>query len=62
LRDELNAQLQLLKRDGLTPTWHDHKIQSVDEWGYEIDENMNSVDVIELIRRIFSEGVLECHG
>jgi hypothetical protein len=49
LRDELETHLSLLKRQGLISTWHDRKILAGDEFGSEIDENLESSDIILLL-------------
>lgn len=49
LRDELETHLSMLKREGLISTWHDRKILSGDEFGNEIDENLESSDIILLL-------------
>src|SRR5690625_7722823 len=49
LRDELETHLSLLKRQGLISTWHDRKILAGDEIGSEIDENLESSDIILLL-------------
>lgn len=46
LRDELDAHLKLLKRDGFISTWDDRKIRPGDEWDHVINENLNTADVI----------------
>ena len=46
LRDELDAHLALLKRDGFISTWHDRKIRPGDEWDAEINDALNRADVI----------------
>ncbi|MCG2587795.1 toll/interleukin-1 receptor domain-containing protein [Rhodohalobacter sulfatireducens] len=49
LRDELETHLSLLKRQGLISTWHDRKILPGDEFGNEIDENLESSVIILLL-------------
>jgi len=49
LRDELETHLSLLKRQGLISTWHDRKILAGDEFGSEIDENLESSEIILLL-------------
>jgi hypothetical protein len=46
LRDELDAHLSSLKREGFISEWHDRKIRAGDEWEHAIDENLNSAEVI----------------
>lgn len=49
LRDELEVHLSMLKRQGLISTWHDRKILPGDVFGEEIDENLESSDIILLL-------------
>ncbi|WP_421774260.1 toll/interleukin-1 receptor domain-containing protein [Gracilimonas sp.] len=49
LRDELELHLSMLKRQGLISTWHDRKILPGDEFENEIDENLESSDIILLL-------------
>lgn len=49
LRDELEIHLSTLKREGLVSTWHDRKILAGNEFDNEIDENLESSDVILLL-------------
>jgi hypothetical protein len=49
LRDELEIHLALLKRQGLISTWHDRKISPGDEFGNEIDINLEDSDIILLL-------------
>lgn len=49
LRDELETHLAILKRQGLISTWHDRKILPGDEFGKEIDENLESSNIILLL-------------
>ncbi|MGA9131262.1 MAG: toll/interleukin-1 receptor domain-containing protein [Candidatus Sulfotelmatobacter sp.] len=46
LRDELDAHLTLLKREGFISDWHDRKIRAGDDWGRAISDNLISADVI----------------
>jgi hypothetical protein len=49
LRDELETHLSLLKRQKVISTWHDRKILPGDEFGSEIDENLENSDIILLL-------------
>lgn len=49
LRDELETHLSLLKHQGLISTWHDRKILAGDEFGSEIDENLEDSEIILLL-------------
>lgn len=49
LRDELEIHLAMLKRQGLISTWHDRKILPGDEFGNEIDENLEDSDIVLLL-------------
>ena len=49
LRNELEEQLALLKRQGLISGWHDRRIVPGQEWAAAIDENLESADVILLL-------------
>ncbi len=49
MRDELEIHLRQLKRDGLIESWHDRRITAGSEWRGEIDENLESADVILLL-------------
>jgi len=49
LRDQLETQLSLLKREGLISSWHDHKIGAGDEWAKEIDVHLNTAQIILLL-------------
>lgn len=49
LRDELEVHLSMLKRQGLVSTWHDRKILAGDEFGNEIDVNLETSDIILLL-------------
>ena len=49
LRDQLEAQLSLLKRQGFISSWHDRKIGAGDEWEKEIDVHLNTSQVILLL-------------
>lgn len=49
LRDELETHLKLLQRQGLIETWHDRRIDVVDEWSRRIDDNLERADIILLL-------------
>jgi internalin A len=49
LKDELVAHLTLLQRVGLLEVWHDRRIVPGDEWGSEIDTNLERADLILLL-------------
>ncbi|MBD1858853.1 MULTISPECIES: TIR domain-containing protein [Leptolyngbya] len=49
LREKLNTHLKLLERQGVIGTWHDRMIPLGNEWAEEIDENLNTADLILLL-------------
>lgn len=49
LRDQLEKQLALLKRQGVVDTWHDRRIGAGSDFAKEIDEHVNSDDIILLL-------------
>jgi TIR domain len=49
LRDELSKHLAILKRQGVITAWHDRMIGGGNEWAHEIDEHLNSADIILLL-------------
>lgn len=49
LRDQLEKQLALLKRQGIIETWHDRRIGAGSEFAREIDEHVNTDDIILLL-------------
>lgn len=49
LRDELEKQLSMLKRQGLIETWHDRRIGAGEEIDETINEHVNSDDIILLL-------------
>ena len=49
LRDQLETQLSLLKREGLVTSWYDHKITAGNEWAGKIDEHLNTAQIILLL-------------
>ncbi len=49
LRDQLEKQLSMLKRQGVIDTWHDRRVGAGQEIVYEIDEHINRDDIILLL-------------
>ncbi|WP_142124855.1 toll/interleukin-1 receptor domain-containing protein [Pseudoxanthomonas sp. 3HH-4] len=49
LRDQLEKQLAMLKRQGVIETWHDRRIGAGQELGQVIDEHINTDDIILLL-------------
>ncbi|MGH9852411.1 MAG: toll/interleukin-1 receptor domain-containing protein, partial [Blastocatellia bacterium] len=49
LLNELETHLTLLRRLGVIEPWHDRKIEAGDKWKEEIDENLESADIILLL-------------
>lgn len=49
LRDELEKHVSLMKRQGLIKGWHDRKITPSSEWAGEIDDHLNTADIILLL-------------
>jgi len=49
LRNKLETQLSLLKQQGHVTNWHDRKIGAGKEWENEIDEHLNTADIILLL-------------
>lgn len=49
LRDELEKQLSMLKRQGVIETWHDRRIGAGEEIDQAIDERLNQDDIILLL-------------
>jgi hypothetical protein len=49
LRDELAKHLFILQRQGLITAWYDRDITAGSEWAGEIDEHLDSADVILLL-------------
>ncbi len=45
-REQLEVQLAMLKRNGLISIWHDRKILPGEEWKAQINENLESADII----------------
>ena len=48
LRNELEKNLAMLKREGVIQAWHDRKIPAGDEFDSAIDDKMNAADVARL--------------
>ena len=49
LRDQLENHLAMLKREGVISGWHDRRISAGQEWDGEIDDHLNSVEIILLL-------------
>jgi hypothetical protein len=49
LRNELNKHLTILRRQGVIREWHDRQITAGTEWAGQIDEHLNSADIILLL-------------
>lgn len=49
LRDQLEKQLSLLKRQGIIEVWHDRRIGAGQEFGKEIDRHVETDDIILLL-------------
>ena len=49
LRDRLETHLAMLKLQGAISTWHDRRITAGDNFGQQIDENLERADVILLL-------------
>jgi len=49
LRDELAKHLSILEWQGVISSWHDRKILPGEEWGYQINDNLNTADIILLL-------------
>jgi hypothetical protein len=49
LRDQIEKQLALLKRQGLIETWHDRRIGAGSDFAKEIDEHVESDDIVLLL-------------
>ncbi|HEV8040387.1 MAG TPA: macro domain-containing protein [Bryobacteraceae bacterium] len=49
LREELEKQLTILKRQGVIKIWHDRKITAGSEWRGAIDENLTSANLVLLL-------------
>ncbi|MBV9790152.1 MAG: right-handed parallel beta-helix repeat-containing protein [Chloroflexi bacterium] len=49
LRDELAKHLSILRRQGVISEWHDRKIGAGSEWAGEIDQHLNTAQIILLL-------------
>lgn len=49
LRDQLEKQLSLLKRQGIIETWHDRRIGAGQDFAREIDNHIETDDIILLL-------------
>lgn len=49
LRYELETHLKLMQRQGLIETWHDRRINPGDEFDKEIDDNLETADIVLLL-------------
>lgn len=49
LRDQLEKQLSLLKRQGVIETWHDRRIGAGQDFGHQIDQHVETDDIILLL-------------
>ena len=49
LRDRLEKHLSILKREGVIAGWHDRKIAGGKEWAKQIDDHLNSAQIILLL-------------
>lgn len=49
LRDELEKQLSILKKLKIVRTWHDRKICAGHEWADDINDHLNTADIILLL-------------
>ena len=49
LRNKLETHLKLLQRQNIINTWHDRKIDAGNEWKKEIDDNLETADIILLL-------------
>ncbi|SCX26088.1 hypothetical protein DSM25558_3927 [Agrobacterium sp. DSM 25558] len=49
LRNQLETQLSMLKRQNVIETWHDRKVGAGDDFAREIDEHINKDEIILLL-------------
>ncbi|MDQ0565557.1 TIR domain-containing protein [Erythrobacter citreus] len=49
LRDQLETQLALMKRQGLIETWHDRRIPAGNNFEHEISSNLESAEIVLLL-------------
>ncbi|EKF9488838.1 toll/interleukin-1 receptor domain-containing protein, partial [Vibrio cholerae] len=45
-KEDLDEHLTMLKRNGVISVWHDRKILPAEDWKNQIDENLESADII----------------
>jgi len=49
LRDQLEVQLTMLKRQGLIETWHDRRMLAGDQFDWAISEELNAAEIVLLL-------------
>lgn len=49
LRDQLERQLDILRRQGVIETWNDRRIDAGQDFGHEIDHHLEEADIILLL-------------
>lgn len=49
LRDQLEVQLAMLKRQGLIETWHDRRMLAGDQFDWAISEELDAADIVLLL-------------
>ena len=49
LREKLEKQLAILRRQGLIETWHDRRIGAGTEWAGAIDRELEAADIVLLL-------------
>src|SRR5581483_2822575 len=49
LRDKLAEHLRVFEREGVISGWHDRQITAGSEWAGQIDEHLNTAQVILLL-------------
>ena len=49
LRDQLERQLKILKRQGLIETWHDRRIEAGQDFAGKINAHIESDEIILLL-------------
>ncbi|WP_192881625.1 GUN4 domain-containing protein [Nostoc sp. CENA543] len=49
LRDELAYHLSILERQGVISSWHDREIRAGEQWHDQINDNLNTADIILLL-------------
>ena len=62
LRERLRVHLSQLERDGLVKAWDDREIPAGSRWADEIDERLESADVILLLVSADYIGSEFCYG